>query len=42
TDHRIGFTTHNMDGVFDGDLFEVTEALQKEEMAQKLEAAGMG
>ena len=41
TDHRIGFTTHNMDGVFDGDLFELTEALQKEEMAQKLEDAGM-
>jgi hypothetical protein len=30
-----------MDGVFDGDLFELTEALQKEEMAQKLEDAGM-
>lgn len=41
TDHRIGFTTHNMDGIFDGDLFELTEALQKEEMAQRLEDAGM-
>ncbi len=41
TDHRIGFTTHNMDGAFDGDLFELTEALQKEEMAQKLEEAGV-
>lgn len=41
TDHRIGFTTHNMDGVFDGDLFELTEALQKAEMAQRLEDAGM-
>lgn len=41
TDHRIGFTTHNMDGAFDGDLFELTEALQKEEMAQRLEEAGM-
>ena len=41
TDHRIGFTTHNMDGVFDGDVFELTEALQKVEMAQKLEEAGM-
>ncbi|MBK1832030.1 peptide chain release factor 1 [Verrucomicrobiaceae bacterium R5-34] len=41
TDHRIGFTTHNMDGIFDGDLFELTEALQKVEMAQKLEDAGM-
>ena len=41
TDHRIGFTTHNMDGVYDGDLFELTEALQKTEMAQRLEEAGM-
>ncbi|NWK56165.1 peptide chain release factor 1 [Verrucomicrobiaceae bacterium N1E253] len=41
TDHRIGFTTHNMDGVFDGSLFELTDALQKEEMAQRLEDAGM-
>jgi len=41
TDHRIGFTTHNMDGIFDGDLFEITEALQKAEMAQRLEEAGM-
>ena len=30
-----------MDGVFDGDVFELTEALQKVEMAQKLEEAGM-
>lgn len=41
TDHRIGFTTHNMDGVFDGDLFEITEALQQVEMAQRLEDAGL-
>jgi len=41
TDHRIGFTTHNMDGIFDGDLFDVTEALQTAEMAQRLEDAGM-
>jgi len=41
TDHRIGFTTHNMDGVFDGDLFELTDALQQTEMAQRLEDAGM-
>ena len=41
TDHRIGFTTHNMDGVFDGDLFEMTAALQQAEMEQRLEEAGM-
>lgn len=41
TDHRIGFTTHNMDGVFDGDLFEMTGALQQVEMEQRLEDAGL-
>ncbi|MEJ6572390.1 MAG: peptide chain release factor 1 [Akkermansiaceae bacterium] len=41
TDHRIGFTTHNMDGIFDGDLFEMTAALQAAEMTQRLEDAGM-
>jgi len=41
TDHRIGYTTHNMDGIFDGDLFELTEALQKAEMEQRLEEAGL-
>ena len=29
TDHRIGFTTHQLDSVIDGDLDQVTEALMK-------------
>ena len=41
TDHRIGFSTHNMDGIFDGNVFELTEALQQAEMAQRLQEAGM-
>ncbi|MGJ8678191.1 MAG: peptide chain release factor 1 [Akkermansiaceae bacterium] len=41
TDHRINFTTHNMDGIFDGDLFEMTGQLQQTEMAQRLEDAGL-
>lgn len=36
TDHRIGFTSHNLTGILDGDLFEVTGNLQKEEMAERL------
>jgi peptide chain release factor 1 len=36
TDHRIGFTSHNLAGILDGDLFEVTGNLQKEEMAERL------
>lgn len=39
TDHRIGFTTHNLEQVVSGSFFELTEALQKEEMAQRLEEA---
>ena len=36
TDHRIGFTSHNLTGILDGDLFEITGNLQKEEMAERL------
>jgi len=36
TDHRIGFTSHNLAGILDGDLFEITGNLQKEEMAERL------
>ncbi|MBF0384926.1 MAG: peptide chain release factor 1 [Candidatus Omnitrophica bacterium] len=31
TDHRIGFTTHKLDNVIDGELDELTEALLKAE-----------
>lgn len=42
TDHRIGYTAHNLAGLMDGDLFDLTNALQKEEMAERLaEATGV-
>ncbi len=39
TDHRIGFTAHNLAALMDGDLFELTSALQREEMAERLAEA---
>lgn len=36
TDHRIGFTTKNLDRVMDGDLGEVIEALVTEDQKRKL------
>ncbi|MES2996800.1 MAG: peptide chain release factor 1 [Verrucomicrobiota bacterium] len=39
TDHRIGFTTHNLAGVMEGDFSELVAALQKEEMAERLAQA---
>jgi peptide chain release factor 1 len=39
TDHRIKFTSHNLDGVLAGELSEFTEALAAEEKRQRLEAA---
>ena len=41
TDHRIGFTTHNIDAVMSGSLEEVTAELMKSEMAERLAEAGM-
>ncbi len=41
TDHRIGFTSHNIAGVMAGDLTEFTNELQKAEMAERLSEAGM-
>jgi peptide chain release factor 1 len=38
TDHRIGFKTHNLAGVLDGDLAEVLEALVTEEQRRRLAA----
>ena len=37
TDHRIGFTTKNLDRVMDGDLDEIFAALRKEEEIRKLQ-----
>lgn len=40
TDHRIGLTTHNLAGVMEGDFSEITGALQREEMAERMAEAG--
>jgi peptide chain release factor 1 len=39
TDHRIKYTSHNLEGVLGGELAEFTEALGAEEKRQRLEAA---
>ena len=36
TDHRIGFTTKNLDRVMEGDLDEIIEALITEDQKRKL------
>ena len=36
TDHRIGFTSHNLSGIMDGDVMPIIEALQVHENAEKL------
>ncbi len=41
TDHRIGFTSHNLTGVIAGDLTEFTNQLQKTEMDERLTEAGL-
>jgi len=38
TDHRINFTTHNLDGVLDGELDEILEQLKLADRMEKLEA----
>jgi peptide chain release factor 1 len=38
TDHRIGFTTHDLEGVLAGDLTELHEALKKADQERQLEA----
>lgn len=42
TDHRIGLTSHNLDGVLEGSLEELTEALQRAEIAERLAEAEAG
>ena len=39
TDHRIGYTCYNLNGVLDGDLDEVLDKLQVAENAERLAAA---
>ena len=36
TDHRIGLTLYNLDGVLNGDIVELIDALQFAENAEKL------
>ena len=36
TDHRINHTSHNIEGILNGDINEFTEHLQKAEMEQRL------
>lgn len=38
TDHRIGFTAHNLPALMNGDLEEMLEALRLEEQAERLKA----
>jgi peptide chain release factor 1 len=38
TDHRIKLTVHNLDEVLEGDLGELTDALQSDEKRRRLEA----
>lgn len=38
TDHRVNYTTHNLDGVLKGDLEEILEQLKLAERMEKLEA----
>jgi peptide chain release factor 1 len=39
TDHRIGLTLHNLDGIMDGDLDRLVEALQAKFSEERLAAA---
>ncbi|MFC4994324.1 peptide chain release factor 1 [Rubritalea tangerina] len=41
TDHRIGHTSHNIEGIMNGQIQEFTENLQKKEMEHRLADAGM-
>jgi peptide chain release factor 1 len=41
TDHRVKVTVHRLDGVLDGELDELTEALSAEERRRALEAAAV-
>jgi peptide chain release factor 1 len=42
TDHRIKHTSHNLDGVLNGEIEEFTNALGAEEKRRRLEAAAEG
>jgi len=42
TDHRIGFTTHDLEGVLEGDIDELIGALREEERRLRLKAKASG
>jgi peptide chain release factor 1 len=42
TDHRIGYTRHNLPGLLDGDLDDVIDTLQQQEQQELLEASAIG
>jgi peptide chain release factor 1 len=42
TDHRIKLTLHRLDSILDGELGELTDALQAEERRRALEASAVG
>jgi len=41
TDHRIGYTTHNLSGMLDGDLDDILDELATQFEAEKLAEAGL-
>ena len=41
TDHRIGYTSHNLDGILMGQMEDLIMALQHAEMQERLAEAGM-
>jgi peptide chain release factor 1 len=38
TDHRIGLTKHNIDGILDGELSDIIDALRAHDQAEQLES----
>jgi peptide chain release factor 1 len=40
TDHRIGYTSHNLAGIIDGDLDDLTEALHTADVEERLAGDG--
>jgi peptide chain release factor 1 len=42
TDHRIGLTSHNLEGTLNGDLEEFTRALAAKERSDRLAAEAAG
>ena len=42
TDHRIEMTLYNLDRFMEGEISEMTEALQRSDMEERLAAATRG